>query len=214
MDDFRKLMYAVLVAFIGIIVVWVSIVYVSACGFSFTCQRGRPRVDATPIPTLAAATLPAPDFSVRSVAPQRCRVAAVDLIGAWVSAGVPETEAFAFTDVDGLACQGSYAEDVAPLFLESNLWYPGSLSCASCHNSDLAVSSAGMDMTSYAGLLAGSRRSDAQAAGQDVLGGGDWQASLMYDVLYVRKYMPLGRPPEVPAEGPLVFAGTPGPGGE
>ena len=36
MDDFRKLMYGVLVAFIGLIVVWVSIVYISACGFSFS----------------------------------------------------------------------------------------------------------------------------------------------------------------------------------
>ncbi len=208
MDDFRKLLYGVLVAFVGVLVVWVSIVYISACGFSFTCQRGRPVVYATPIPTLAAATLPAPDFSVQSPTLNRCRVAAVNLIGAWVSAGYSETDAFTFTDIDGLTCEGTYEKDVQPLFLESNVWYPGSLSCASCHNADLTVSSAQMDMTTYAGLLAGSRRTSPDAKGNDVLGGGDWKASLMYDVLYVRKYMPLGRPPEVPAEGPVIFAGT------
>jgi hypothetical protein len=209
MDDFHKLMYGVLVAFIGLIVVWISIVYVSACGFSFTCQRGRPRVDATPIPTLAAATLPAPDFSVQRITITNCRIAAVDLIGAWVSSGYPEEDAFSFTDIDGLTCEGTYEEDVAPLFLESNVWYPGSLSCASCHNADLTVSSAQMDMTSYEGILAGSRRTSTDEESTDLLGGGDWEASLMYDVLYVRKYMPLGRPPEVPAEGPVVFAGKP-----
>lgn len=208
MDDFRKLIYGVLVAFVGVLVVWVSIVYVSACGFSFTCQRGQPVVDGTPIPTLAAATLPAPDFSVESPTINRCRVAAVDLIGAWVSSSYPETDVFTFTDSDGLTCKGTFGEDVQPLFLESNVWYPGSLSCASCHNADLTVSSAQMDLTTYAGLLAGSRRTSANAKGNDVLGGGDWEASLLYDVLYVRKYMPLGRPPEVPAEGPVIFAGT------
>ncbi|MBN1453194.1 MAG: hypothetical protein JW963_19425 [Anaerolineales bacterium] len=208
MDDFRKLFYGVLIAFVGVLVVWVSIVYISACGFSFTCQQGRPVVYSTPIPTLAAATLPAPDFSVQSPTVNRCRVAAVNLIGAWVSSGHPETDVFTFTDIDGLTCEATYGEDVEPLFLESNLWYPGSLSCASCHNADLTVSSAQMDMTTYAGLLAGSRRTSANVKGNDVLGGGDWEASLMYDVLYVRKYMPLGRPPEVPAEGPVIFAGT------
>jgi len=68
MDDFRKIMYGVLVAFIGVIVIWVGIVYVSACGLTFTCVRGQPVPNTTPIPTLAAATLPAPDFSVSRAA--------------------------------------------------------------------------------------------------------------------------------------------------
>jgi hypothetical protein len=207
MDDFRKFMYTALVAFVLLLVVWIGIVYISACGFSFTCQRGQPAVAGTPIPTLAAATLPAPDFSVESPTLNQCRVAAVDLIGYWVSSGFPEQDVFTFTDVDGLTCEGTYGMDVEPLFLESNVWYPGSLSCASCHNADLTVSSAQMDMTTYEGLLAGSRRTSPDAQGNDLLGGGDWEASLMYDVLYVRKFMPLGRPPEVPAEGPVVFAG-------
>jgi mono/diheme cytochrome c family protein len=70
MDDFRKLMYGVLIAFIGVIVVWVSIVYISACGLTFTCHQAQPVAYTTPIPTLAAATLPAPDFSIaRGITP-------------------------------------------------------------------------------------------------------------------------------------------------
>ncbi len=208
MDDFRKILYGVLAGFIGLLVVWIGFVYVSACGLSFSCRRGQAVPDRTPIPTLAAATLPAPDFSVAAPTVKKCRVAAVNLIGAWVSAGYSETETFSFTDADGLQCEATFTRDVQPLFLESNLWYPGSLACASCHQPDIAVASAQMDLSSYAGMLLGSRRTAPGAKGNDIFGGGDWQASLLYDVLYVRKYMPLGRPPEVPAEGPLVFAGT------
>jgi mono/diheme cytochrome c family protein len=68
MDNFRKLMYGVLIAFIGVIATWVSIVYISACGFTFTCHRGMAVADRTPVPTLQAATLPAPDFSISSAA--------------------------------------------------------------------------------------------------------------------------------------------------
>ena len=206
MDDFRKFMYTALVAFVLLLVVWIGFVYISACGFSFTCQRGQPVVYGTPIPTLAAATLPAPDFSVESPTINQCRVAAVDLIGAWVSAGYSDTETFNFVDVDGKFCEANFTDDVQPLFLESNLWYPGSLACASCHQPDMAVSSAQLDQSTYEGMLLGSRRVDG-AQGNDIFGGGDWEASLLYDVLYVRKFMPLGRPPEAPAEGPVVFAG-------
>lgn len=66
MDDFRRLMYGVLVAFLGVIIVWVSFVYISACGFSFACRQGQPLAERTPIPTLAAATLPAPSFLISS----------------------------------------------------------------------------------------------------------------------------------------------------
>lgn len=66
MDDFRKLMYSVLIAFVGVIVTWVSIVYISACGLTFTCNRGMAVAEYTPVPTLAVATLPAPDFSISS----------------------------------------------------------------------------------------------------------------------------------------------------
>jgi hypothetical protein len=207
MDDFRKLMYGVVTAFVAVLVVWVGIVYISACGFTFTCRRGQPAVDATPIPTLAAATLPAPDFSVESPALNKCRIAAVDLIGAWITAGYPEMDTFTFTDIDGLICEATFPDDVQPMFMESNLWFPGSLSCSSCHNADMAISSSQLDLSSYEGILAGSRRTSPTTQGTDILGGGDWEASLLYDVLYVRKFMPLGRPPDMPPEGPVVFAG-------
>jgi len=208
MDDFRKLMYGVLVAFIGVLVVWISIVYISACGFSFTCRQGQAIPERTPVPTLAAATLPAPDFSISAPTVKRCRIAAVHLIGEWVKAGNSEADSFLFTDIDGTLCEANFKNDVQPLFLESNLWYPGSLSCASCHQSDMAIASAQLDMSSYAGMLMGARRVES-AKGNDLFGGGEWEASLLYDVLYVRKYMPLARPPEVPAEGPVIFAGQP-----
>lgn len=68
MDDFRKFMYTALIAFVALLVVWLGIVYISACGFTLTCHQGQPVAIRTPIPTLAAATLPAPDFSVSGVA--------------------------------------------------------------------------------------------------------------------------------------------------
>ena len=205
-NDFRKFMYTALTAFVLLLVFWISIVYISACGFTLTCNQGQRAAVRTPVPTLAAATLPAPDFSVAAPSFARCRIAAVNLIGAWVSAGYSDTEPFTFTDVDGKECEANFDDDVQPLFLESSLWYPGSLACASCHQSDLTVASAQFDQSSYDGMLMGSRRVDG-AKGNDVFGGGVWEESLLYENLYVKKYMPLGRPPEVPAEGPIVFAG-------
>jgi hypothetical protein len=158
MDDFRKLIYGVLVAFVGVLVVWVSIVYISACGFSFTCHRGQPVVDSTPIPTLAAATLPAPGLFRAKSHDQP------------LSYGCGESDRrMGFFRLSRDGCihlhRHRWSESVkepsercAAAVLESNVWYPGALSCASCHNADLAISSAQMDMTTYAGLLAGSRR--------------------------------------------------------
>lgn len=206
MDDFRKFMNVALIGFVLLLVVWMGIVYVSACGFTLTCQQGQPVAATTPIPTLAVATLPAPDFSVSGPTVSRCRIAAVNLIGAWVSTGYSDIEAFTFTDVDGKSCEANYTDDVEPLFLESNLWFPGSLSCASCHQSDMAVASAQLDNSTYEGMLMGSRREDG-AKGNDIFGGGVWEESLLYETLFVKKFMPLGRPPELPAEGPIVFAG-------
>ena len=68
-DDFRKFMYIALTAFVLLLVVWISIVYVSACGFTLTCHQGQRIAVRTPIPTLAAATLPAPDFTISKAVP-------------------------------------------------------------------------------------------------------------------------------------------------
>ena len=67
-NDFRKFMYTALIAFVALLVVWLSIVYVSACGLTLTCHRAQPVALRTPVPTLAAATLPAPDFTISGVA--------------------------------------------------------------------------------------------------------------------------------------------------
>lgn len=207
MDNFRKFMNTALVAFVLLLVVWIGIVYISACGFTLTCQRGQPLVARTPVPTLAAATLPAPDFSVSSPTSTRCRVAAVDLIGAWVSTGYSDSEPFTFTSIDGAECEANFEEDVLPLFTEANLWFPGALSCAACHGSDISVASAGLDLSTYEGMLHGSQRDSQNAEGVDIFGDNVWEDSLLYDSLYVKKNMPLGRPPDLPAEGPIVFAG-------
>jgi len=215
MDDFRQFMYTALIAFILLLVVWLGIVYISSCGFTLTCHQAQPFVARTPVPTLAAATLPAPDFSIAAPTFERCSIAAVDLLGAWVSAGYSDTEKFTFTDIDGKTCEGNFTRDVQPLFLESNIWYPGSLSCSSCHTPDLATAFMNMNLSTYEGILAGSQRANGEAQGNDILGGGDWEQSLLYQMLYApngtttigRPAMPLGRPMDVPAKGPVIFAG-------
>ncbi|RME90619.1 MAG: hypothetical protein D6770_02105 [Anaerolineae bacterium] len=207
-DDFQKILYGVLIGFVVVLVVWIGYVYVAACGFSLGCERAA-AVERTPIPTLPAATLPAPKPAEGQANLTKCRVAAANLIGAWVSAGYPETEPFPFTDADGVACQGTFAEDVAPLFVEANLWYPGAIACSTCHGSNLEAASAQLDLSTYSGIVAGSRRASESAQGTDILGGGVWEDSILYRMLVVDKTMPFGRPPDSPPEGPVIPAGTP-----
>lgn len=219
MNDVRKMIYGTIIGFFLMLGLWFSIVYVSACGLTFTCNRGAPLVDRTPIPTLIPATMPA-QVAGGDTAFNKCQVAAVDLIGAWVTAGVPETDKFAFTDVNGQSCEAVFGRDVLPLFVESNLWYPGSLSCSSCHQSNLALALQNMDLSSYAGILAGSQRANGEPKGKDILGGGVWEESLLYQMIYTpngtslinRPIMPLGRTADVPDKGPLIFAGRIVPG--
>ena len=58
-DDARKYIYGALIAFLVVVGSWLSIVYISSCGISLTCQRAAFIVDRTPIPTLFPATMPA-----------------------------------------------------------------------------------------------------------------------------------------------------------
>jgi mono/diheme cytochrome c family protein len=58
-DDVRKYIYGAIIAFLVIVLAWVSIVYVSSCGITLTCKRAEFKVDRTPIPTLFPATMPA-----------------------------------------------------------------------------------------------------------------------------------------------------------
>lgn len=206
-DDVRKYIYGTLVVFVFGILAWISLIYVNACGFTLTCSRGAFSVERTPIPTLIPATLPAMQTSTGEVAvPDQCRVAAVDLIGAWVAAGSSETDAFQFVDINGHNC-GSTFEEVKPLFIEGNLWYSGSLSCVSCHSVDVAVSPAQLDLSSYAGIRAGSRRADAESSGTDILGAGNWESSLLYEFTSTTNVDVPGHTEAI--SDLLIFAGKP-----
>ncbi len=60
MDDFKKILYGVLVGFILLIVGFVSFAFLWSCGLDFSCKQAAPPPAGTPIPTLIPATLPAP----------------------------------------------------------------------------------------------------------------------------------------------------------
>jgi len=174
--------------------------------------------EMTPIPTLIAATLPAPKVGVEAAAAApKCHINALNLIGAWVSAGYPEREPFNFTDAKGANCTGTFKDDVQKLFVTPNFWYDGAPACITCHYSDVAKATKNMDLSSYSGILAGSNRLNGAPKGNDILGGGNWADALLRKMLYApdgkteinRPPMPLGRPANVPAEGPLISAGIP-----
>lgn len=208
-DDVRKYIYNTLAIFVLGLIVWIGFLFVNACGFTLTCKRGALPVERTPIPTLFPATLPAMQTGTGNVViSDQCHVAAVDLIGAWVEAGSTETESFQFTDINGQNCESTFQE-VKPLFVEANFWYSGSLSCASCHSVDVTISPAQLDLSSYAGILSGSRRADAESKGTDILGGGKWDGSLLYEFLSASKT-------DVPGHAEIastlvIFAGKPNP---
>src|SRR5262245_6104520 len=121
-DDVRKMIYGTIMLFLLVVVGWLSLIYVSSCGLTLTCRQALPKVDRTPIPTLIPVK-----HSNSSTGPgalsaefDKCQVAAADLVGAWVSAGAPETEAFPFSDVNGNSCEGTFSEDIQPLFVENS----------------------------------------------------------------------------------------------
>jgi hypothetical protein len=137
----------------------------------------------------------------------KCEVNAVDLIGAWVAAGAPETESFPFTSVNEESCQGTYA-DIQPLFVENSLWKTGSLGCTSCHNAGLTDRSKGLDLSSYTAVLLGSRRvAGSTSKGNELLGNGEWEKSVLYDVLANQGLVPEGHSADAPAGSLVLFAG-------
>jgi len=130
-----------------------------------------------------------------------------DLLSTWVTAGYTENQLFGFRDINGNICNATYA-DVIPLFNQPNLWYKGALACDSCHNSNLTDASAYLDMSSYQGILAGWKRIPPAGQGQDILGGGNWDNSLLNKVLFVDMIMPFGAPPgTLTADGPTIHTG-------
>ncbi len=118
---------------------------------------------------------------------------------------------FPFTDLDGQACQATFEADVLPLFTQAGVWYDGSPPCIACHNKNMVgtQSNAGMSLETYEDILAGSYRSGPDAQGNDILGGGNWEQSILYDRLVARKDMPLGRPADSPDKGLEILAGAP-----
>jgi cytochrome c553 len=206
--DFKTWILVLIFVLPVFLLAFIVILYVGNCGFRTDCSKvGLPEVIHTPIPTLIPATLPVPEMGSPTGGGSRCSVTARSLLAAWVSSGYSETERFEFTDMNDATCEATYA-DVKPLFTEVNLWDAGALACASCHHADLATASAQMDLSSYAGMLAGSRRSSLEVKGNDILGGGDWDKSLLNQMLFVEKKMPLGHQEGAAAEeGPTIWAG-------
>ncbi len=165
----------------------------------------------TPIPSLIPATLPVPKLADIVASAPKCTVNARTILSAWVNAGYPEKDTFEFTDLYGVICEATFA-DVDVLFTEGNMWYQGAPACITCHQSSLTAAGAKMDLSSYAGIVAGSQRTSPDAKGNDILGGGNWDKSKLNDMLFISKKMPNGRPAGAVAEdGPIIFTGQPKP---
>jgi hypothetical protein len=202
-DDVRTVIYGTIIGFFVVVLSWLSLIYISACGFTLSCYKASPLVVRTPIPTLipAHAANPNPVGQPAAMDFNECQVAATDLIGAWVTAGSPETDAFPFTDVNGNPCEGVFANDIQPLFVENSLWYKGAIGCVSCHNAELTDRSGRLDLSSYQGIMQG-------AQNKSILGDGNWESSSLHDVLLVKGLVPAGHSPDVhPVISPVLYAG-------
>jgi mono/diheme cytochrome c family protein len=68
MNDVRKMIYGTIVLFFAMLVFWLSIIYISACGLTLTCHQAAPIVERTPIPTLIPAKFPVPTQFVPATA--------------------------------------------------------------------------------------------------------------------------------------------------
>jgi hypothetical protein len=164
----------------------------------------------TPIPTLIPVEKGAPTRQLdKAASGVKCNIVALDLIGAWVKSGKPETAPFEFTSVEGKACAGTFASDVQPLFTTPNLWFSGAPACVTCHTSDVSEATANMSLGTYAGILAGSHRTDNNTPGDNVLGEANaWEQAKLYFMITTRQ-MPVGRPADSPEKGPVIQAGSP-----
>jgi hypothetical protein len=216
-DTMKPIMFGVLIGLVTIAISWPGLLFAFGCATTDSCS-GLHLPTMTSIPTLPAATMLPPKVGVNAVAGVvKCRIEAVKLLGAWVTAGYSETEPFTFTDIKGTACTATFKDDVQQLFITPNLWYNGAPACTTCHFADVAKATKNMDLSSYAGILAGAEREDGAPKGIDILGNGDWEHAILYQRLYApngqtligRPAMPFGRPASVPANGSVVFAGTP-----
>jgi hypothetical protein len=210
--DFKTSMLLMIFGLPVFLCLFIVAIYIGNCGFSGDCSNvNLPQKIHTPIPTLIPATLPVPKLANLMASTPKCTVNARTILSAWVNAGYPEKDAFEFSDLYGVTCVATLA-DLDILFSEGNLWYPGSQACITCHNENLLTTGAQMDLSSYAGILAGSRRATPDAKGKDILGGGVWDKAKLNDVLFISMKMPFGRPPgAVAKDGPTILTGQPKP---
>ncbi len=217
MKELKGIAFVFLIGLPVMLIVWIYGLYFFGCNSDNSCS-GSHHVERTSIPTLIAATMPAPKVGADVVAVgPKCQITAVEFLGAWVNAGSPENDSFEFVDAMGKNCTATYETDVQKLFSESNLWYDGAPACTTCHYADVVKATMNMDLSSYSGVLAGSGRAKGEPTGKDILGGGVWESSLLYQMLYApngqstinRQIMPLGRAATVPANGPMLFIGSP-----
>lgn len=111
-DDVRRYIYGTIIVFLVGVFAWVSFLYLNACGFTLTCERGDLAVYRTPIPTLIPATLEVaqPETNQEVTTQELCEVNAQTLIETWVTSGVAETQEFQFTDASGLTCKTTFEE--------------------------------------------------------------------------------------------------------
>jgi hypothetical protein len=180
------------------------VTFVTACS---PIQSGPAR---TAIPTLIPATMPASSVLPVSISYGNgdCKIAALDLIGAWVKAGKPQSNNFAFTSIDNTNCDASYVKDIQPLFSQPNIWYAGAIACVTCHGEDVTKSPAGLSLTDFENIMSGSRRKDQSTKGNDILGDATtWEKSKLYIQIFTRQ-MPVGRPPSSPEKGPAIYSGS------
>jgi mono/diheme cytochrome c family protein len=188
---------------------FIGSIYLFNCGTTNNCAQGfLAPVIHTPIPTLLPATLPASAVGQPAnpnLTP--CNAHASTLLEAWVSSGATRDIPFDFIDLNENPCSGAYI-DIEPLFTQPNLWYEGSLACTDCHNANLSASAAGLDLSSYAGISAGSGRTSPGSLGTDILGTGNWNESILNQVLFVRMLMPPGASAgKLTSMGPIIQAG-------
>src|SRR3990172_494147 len=123
----------------------------------FSCAKETPTEALpppdTPIPATQAPSAVAPTEEMMDESGGAAY--GVDLIGAWVDVGVPETEPFEYEGVDGNTYSATFEVDVLPLFTTAGAWFENSAPCSSCHFGLNENSAHEMDLTSYAGILAG-----------------------------------------------------------
>jgi len=137
---------------------------------------------------------------------------AVILLGAWVDVGAPETDEFTYPGYDGGTYEASFAQDIQPLFIEEDLWYPGAPACTSCHHANLENAHHEMDLSSYAGIMAGADRLSSPPGvpilGQSASGATDvnWETATLRSRLRDNR-MPPGMPfdiTEANRDGPTI----------